>query len=52
MIASDTEQIAPDQITPSAIATPAVPEPGTLSLIGLGAAGLLARRRRRKEFTG
>jgi hypothetical protein len=42
MIASDTDQIAP-----GAVASPEVPEPGTLSLIGLGAAGLLARRRRR-----
>jgi autotransporter-associated beta strand protein len=42
MIAGDTDQIAP-----AAVASPAVPEPGTFSLIGLGAVGLLARRRRR-----
>jgi autotransporter-associated beta strand protein len=40
MIASDTAQIA-------AVATPAVPEPTTLGILGIGAAGLLMRRRRR-----
>jgi hypothetical protein len=42
MIANDSEQIASP-----AVAAPAVPEPCTFGLIGLGAAGLLARRRRR-----
>jgi hypothetical protein len=36
-VASDTEQVA----------SPAVPEPTTLTLIGLGAGGLMVRRRRR-----
>jgi len=37
MIAGDTEQVA----------SPAVPEPTTLTLIGMGAGGLMVRRRRR-----
>jgi autotransporter-associated beta strand protein len=40
MIASDTAQI-------DSVATPAVPEPTTLGMLGIGAAGMLMRRRRR-----
>jgi hypothetical protein len=40
MIASDTAQIA-------GVSTSAVPEPATLGMMGIGAAGLLLRRRRR-----
>jgi hypothetical protein len=39
MIAGDTEQVA----------SPAVPEPTTLTLIAMGAAGSMIRRRRRKQ---
>jgi hypothetical protein len=40
MIASDTDQIA-------GASSSAVPEPATLGIIGIGAAGLMLRRRQR-----
>ncbi len=44
MIASNTDQIA-------GASSSAVPEPTTLSFVGIGAAGLLKRRRRRSSVT-
>jgi hypothetical protein len=45
MIAGDTDQIAGSDV----VATPAVPEPATFSLLGMAAIGMLGRRRRRTK---